>query len=47
LLKTMADKEFPAGGNQLTMDVSSWPQSLYIIKVEKEAGSNTLKLIKQ
>jgi hypothetical protein len=47
LLKTVVDKEFPAGSNQLTVDVSSLPQSLYLIKVENSAGSNTLKLIKQ
>ncbi len=47
LVKTIADKEFPAGNNQLTVDVSSLPQSLYLIKVENSAGSNTLKLMKQ
>ncbi|MBP1652285.1 MAG: cell wall/surface repeat protein, partial [Bacteroidetes bacterium] len=47
LLKTVVDKELPAGNNQLTVDVSSLPQSLYLIKVENSAGSNTLKLVKQ
>ncbi|WP_343693781.1 T9SS type A sorting domain-containing protein [Chitinophaga sp.] len=47
LLKTIVDKSFPAGSNQLTVDVSDLPQSWYLIKVENSAGSHTLKLIKQ
>jgi uncharacterized repeat protein (TIGR02543 family) len=43
LIRTIADKEFPSGPNQLNIDISNLPPSYYIIKV----GDNPLKLIKQ
>lgn len=43
LIRTIADKEFPSGPNQLNIDVSNLPASYYIIKV----NDTPLKLIKR
>jgi hypothetical protein len=46
-ISTLANKTYPAGAHQLTVDCSKLANGAYFIKVAREGKEATLKLIKQ
>jgi uncharacterized repeat protein (TIGR02543 family) len=47
LVKTLVNKVFPAGNNQLTFDTNGLASGVYFVKVESEGKSVTLRLVKE
>jgi uncharacterized repeat protein (TIGR02543 family) len=47
LVNTVADKRYPAGHHQLTVDCSKLVKAVYFIKIERDGKHETLRIIKQ
>lgn len=47
LVRTLVNKEFPAGNNQLTFDTNALANGVYFIKVEGREKTVTLRLVKE
>lgn len=47
LVRTLVNKVYPAGNNQLTFDTNGLANGVYFIKVESEGKSVTLRLVKE
>ncbi|SFD21031.1 Por secretion system C-terminal sorting domain-containing protein [Chitinophaga sp. CF118] len=47
LVRTLINKVYPAGNNQLTFDTNGLANGVYFIKVENEGKSETLRLVKE
>jgi hypothetical protein len=47
MVRTLANKIFPAGNNQVTFDTNGLVNAVYFIKVESIGNSTTLRLVKE
>jgi pectate disaccharide-lyase len=47
LVSLLADKEFPAGTNQLSIDGSRLTSAMYFVKIDSEEQHSTLRFVKQ